>query len=179
MRDGGGKREGENILLHPSVSAFLGDKNMVCQSQSRVKMWEWVCARSTQGAGVQSRSLITSFSTHTHTHSVTHTKLCLKCDNCSNSDRLWRMRLIFDRHLCPCSCVCLGMRSHGFEVCMIWMLNLTRWAFPCDCRLSVHLQVSRCGGTCSVSCHQCIFMEQGPTQHHLLCECAQVCRLGS
>lgn len=84
------KREGENILLHPSVSAFLGDKNMACQSQSRVK--KCVCVRekdvqSANGAGVQNRLLITCVSTHR--------AMCVR-DSCSDSNRMQKMRLIID-----------------------------------------------------------------------------------
>lgn len=51
------ERARENILLQPSVSAFLDDKNMACQSEKR---GENVCmcekekdAESIQGAGVR------------------------------------------------------------------------------------------------------------------------------
>lgn len=91
MRDGGRKREGANILLHPSVLAFLDDKNTVCQSQSTLQMCMCVCvcecvgtrekdAQSVQGAGVQNRPLITCVSTHTLTQTdtlaVSHCAVC-------------------------------------------------------------------------------------------------------
>lgn len=103
------ERERENILLHPSVSAFLDDKNMACQSQSRVK--ECVCScvyrrgrKMLKACKVQVLEKTTNnlcqHSAHTLTQNESHTQahaaLCVKCDGCSGGDRLCKMRLIID-----------------------------------------------------------------------------------
>lgn len=72
MKDGGRKKAGENILLLRSVAASVDDKNMACQSRSRVKPCVGERERETlRGAGVQSRLLITCVDSH----AVSHTKL--------------------------------------------------------------------------------------------------------